>query len=128
MSMRGTVGLVVAAALVAACGSSRPAAPSPSVPVTIRPIHVDSVEVLLGSAPAVHVKGVVGDGCTEISGTQVDRGEATVTITIYSQRPTEAICTQIARLYDEVLALPGAYPPGAYVVRVNGVEATFTIP
>ena len=103
-------------------------APLPNPGVTIRPIHVDTVEVVLEGGPSVRVRGVVGDGCTKVSSVQQERGGATVDIRILSERPTDAICTQIAQIYDETLRLPGAYPSGAYVVRVNGVERTFTVP
>jgi hypothetical protein len=113
------------ALVAAACGDSTTA---PSTPRTIaRPIHVDSVDVLL-APPSVHVRGVIGDGCTELSGVSMARSGNTVSITIWSTRPQDAICIQIARLYDATLALPGDFPPGQYVLRVNSVETTFTVP
>jgi hypothetical protein len=51
-----------------------------------------------------------------------------VHIEILSQRPAEAICTQIARLYDETLRVPGDFAPGHYALRVNSVETTFDVP
>jgi hypothetical protein len=71
---------------------------------------------------------VVGDGCTELSGVTTARSGNSVTVTILSTRPEEAICIQIARLYDATLALPGDFPPGQYVLRVNSVEKTFAVP
>ena len=50
-----------------------------------------------------------------------------MTLTILSTRPEDAICTQIAKLYDATSALPGDFPPGEYVLRVNSVEKTFAI-
>lgn len=98
--------------------------------LSIDPISIDSVDVLvLESSPpqaSAHVKGVIGDGCSELHSVSQSRSGATVTVTILRQRPRDAICTQIARLYDEVIRLEGTYPPGRYVVRVNGVERTFT--
>ena len=90
---------------------------------------MDSVEVLLdGASASAHVRGVIGDGCTELSFTTIDRGGARITVTIFAQRPADAICTQIAKLYDAVLVLPGDFPPGQYVLRVNSVEKTFSVP
>ena len=98
--------------------------------LSVEPISIESVEVLvLKSLPpqaSAHVKGAVGDGCSELHSTSQTRSGSTVTITILRQRPRDAICTQIARLYDEVIQLEGTYPAGSYVVRVNGVERTFT--
>ena len=50
-----------------------------------------------------------------------------MTLTILSTRPEDAICSQIAKLYDATSALPGDFPPGEYVLRVNSVEKTFAI-
>jgi len=117
----------VAAALALAACHSTPATP-PVAPVIVRPIHIDSVEVVLEGAPAAHVRGVIGDGCTEVSSVTQARTGAAIEITILGQRPSEAICTQIAKLYDAVLPLAGAFPAGVYVLKVNGVEATFALP
>ena len=117
--------LIAALALAAAaCGDSTTA---PATPKTVvRPIQVESVDVVLGP-PSVHVRGVIGDGCTELGSVRMQRSENTVSITILSERPEAAICIQIARLYDALLALPGDFPPGEYVVRVNGVEKVFSV-
>lgn len=114
-------------ALAAAVGCGSPAAPAPPRTVT-RPIQIESVDVLLQGAPSAHVRGVIGDGCTELSGVTQERSGSRITVTILSVRPEGAICTQIARLYNEVLRLPGDFPPGDYVLRVNAVEKTFSVP
>ena len=129
MTRRGS--WIAVAALVAAssagCGS--PSTPAPPRTI-VRPIQIDSVDVLLASSPSAHVRGVIGDGCTELAGVTMRRGENenVVTVTIFSTRPEDAICTQIAKLYDALLALPGDFPPGKYVLRVNSVEKTFSVP
>jgi hypothetical protein len=122
---------IAVAALVAASGAGcdSPSTPAPAPPrILVRPIQIESVEVVVASAPSAHVRGVIGDGCTELAGVTISRSENSVTVTILSTRPEEAICIQIARLYDATLALPGDYPPGQYVLRVNSVEKTFTVP
>lgn len=119
------IAVIAAAAAAVACGDP---ATAPTTPKTIvRPIQVDSVDVLL-APPSAHVRGVIGDGCTELGSVRMQRSENTVSITIFSQRPQDAICIQIAQLYDATLTLPGDFPPGQYVLRVNGVEKTFAVP
>ena len=117
--------LVLSAACVAAC-SDNPAGSD----LSIDPIGIQSVDVLvLESLPpqaSAHVKGVIGDGCSELHSIGQERSGNTVTVTILRQRPKDAICTQIARLYDDVIRLDGTYPAGSYVLRVNGFERTFT--
>jgi hypothetical protein len=120
--MRRTA-LLLAALALAGCDN-------PAADVLVAPIQVDHVEVLvMESFPAqaaVQVQGVVGDGCSSVHSVEQRREGSTVTVTILGTRPREAICTQIALLYDEQIRLEGAFPPGTYVVRVNGVERSFT--
>jgi hypothetical protein len=103
---------------------------SPTDALLVEPIHVESVDVVvLRSLPAqavAHVRGVVGDGCSTVRSVEQQRSGNVVTITILRQRPAQAVCTQIALLYDEEIRLDGSFPAGTYVVRVNGVERTFT--
>src|SRR5690349_18246448 len=74
--------------------------------LVIEPISIDTVDVVVqAGTPAAHV-----------------------TVSILRQRPRDAICTQIARLYDDVIRLEGSYPAGGYLLRVNGVERPFTAP
>jgi hypothetical protein len=115
------------ALLVAAACHGTPAAP-PDASLIVRPIHVDSVEVVLDAAPAAHVRGVIGDGCTELDGVTQARTGSAIEITILARRPADAICTQIAKLYDALLPLAGPFPSGSYVVTVNGVAAPFAVP
>jgi hypothetical protein len=107
------------------CGGENPAGG-----VIVQPISIDSVDVLvMESAPpqvSARVQGVIGDGCSELHSVTQERSGSTVRITILRQRREEAFCIQIARLYDEVIRLDGSYPPGRYVLYVNGVERAFT--
>jgi hypothetical protein len=119
--------LVAVALLGMACSGDTPTAPDD---IDVSPIQVDAVDVaILESFPAqatAHVRGVVGDGCSSLHSTDIRREGNVVTVTILRQRPADAICTQIALLYDEQLRLPGEYPPGDYVLRVNAVQVPFT--
>jgi hypothetical protein len=98
----------------------------------VEPIHVDSVDVLVGTGePAsvdAHVQGVIGDGCSTLHSTTQARSGSTVTISIMRERPADAICTQIALLYDDRIRLEGTFARGSYVLRVNGVERPFSVP
>jgi len=131
MRTRYTTSLGFVALVLAACGRS---AVTPAAPPTqlIGLIQVDSVQVRVdGSQVSAHVKGVIGDGCTELAGVMIQRGlsgDTSVSIQILSQRPAEAICTQIAKLYDETLRIPGDFAPGHYALRVNSIETTFDVP
>jgi hypothetical protein len=119
--------VLVLAVFLGAAACSAPMTAPPTPKTVARPIQVDSVEVVLAPL-STHVRGVIGDGCTELSGVSMQRSGNAVSITIWSLRPEGAICTQIAKLYDATLALPGEFPPGEYVLRVNSVEKTFAVP
>jgi inhibitor of cysteine peptidase len=118
---------LVFAASVACQSSAQPSDPS----VIIAPIQIDSVELVHGlavpSGLGVHVKGIVGDGCSELRPVRQSREGALVTITLESERPKDAICTQIAKLYDDVIPFEGAFSPGQYTVRVNTSELAFSV-
>lgn len=111
---------------VTAVACSNPADPD----LVVDLVQIESVEVrIMESSPpqaAAHVEGVLGDGCSELHSQTQTRSENTVTITILRQRPRDAICTQIAKSYVADIPLEGQYPPGRYVLRVNGVETTFS--
>lgn len=105
-------------------GCTSPSSPS----LDIEPITIESVEVQVSGDPprvAAHVRGVVGDGCSTVHSVTQARAGNVVTITILRERPKDAICVQLAKLYDEVIPLDGQYPRGRYTLRVNAFETAF---
>jgi hypothetical protein len=111
------------------CGTSS-ATPEPPAPPIIRPIQIDSAQPRVnGAQVSIDIRGVIGDGCSELyGGAFVRRAEASVEIQILGQRPADAICPQIAKLYAETLRIPDAFAPGHYTLRVNAFETTFDVP
>lgn len=73
-----------------------------------------------------HVQGILGDGCSELRSQSQTRLGNLVIVTILRERPRDAVCTQIAKLYVADIPLQGTYPPGRYLLRVNAVERAFT--
>lgn len=100
--------------------------------VTIDEATVESIEIMiLESFPVqvnVHVTGFLGDGCTTL-GEIVTRQEGeTFFVSIGTQRPADAICTQIAAVFEENVPLDvNGLPAGTYQVNVNGVTDAFTL-
>jgi len=110
--------------VVAACsGSTCP-------DVVVAPIQITRVDVrIMESFPPqvlAHVEGVLGDACTELSSVTQSRLGRRVIIAILRERPRDAICAQVVKLYEEDVPLEGVYPAGEYVLRVNDYETTFT--
>ena len=97
----------------------------------IAPIQIDKVEVQITESQPVqvsaHVTGVIGDGCSSAMPVEQQRDGNTITLTINRQRPADAICTQIAKIYDETIRLQGDFPAGDYTLKVNTVTQTFTV-
>ena len=93
--------------------------------------QVDRVEVqILPSRPTqvrVRVQGVLLDGCTSLGSVSQEREGNEVTVTIKTVHTRASICTQVAQLVDTTVRLEGAFPPGPYLVRVNGVEKRFRV-
>lgn len=92
------------------------------------PIYISRVDVqILESVPprvTAHVEGAF-DGCAELNSERQVRFGNTVTITILSQHPRKAICLQTAKFYRKDIPLEGTFPPGDWLLRVNGVDYTF---
>ena len=132
--------LVILSILLAACAPATSVSPqpAPALPVQppardmiVDPIQIDQVEVRIAeSFPVqvfVHVTGVIGDGCSSVLPAEQKREGNTVTVTINRQRPAEAMCTMIAKIYDENIRLDGDFPPGEYTLKMNTVTQTFTV-
>lgn len=125
-----TLLLPVLALVAAACG--KPGSPSqPGSPMTVSRIQVESVNIRLAQSFPVqafaHVKGVVGDGCSSLLPIEQSRAGNVITLEIKRQRPRDAICTQIAILFDQDIRLLGEFPTGEYTLSVNGSPYSFRV-
>lgn len=126
--------LAVPSALVlffAACGQPGAPSASPSPTMIVGRIQIDSVAVRLAqSFPVqafVRVKGVVGDGCSSLLPIEQSRAGNVITLEIKRQRPRDAICTQIAILFDQEIRLEGEFRTGEYTLYVNGIAQSFRV-
>lgn len=102
----------------------------PASEMVIRLVQVTGVDVRIAeSFPPqgfAEVTGVLGDGCTEALEPTVQRDGDTITVTILSQRPRDAVCTMIAKEYRETVALGALEPGKQYTLRVNDYETVFS--
>jgi hypothetical protein len=105
--------------------------PTPAGEMSIAPIQIESVEVRIAESFPVqvsaYVRGVIGDGCSSVLPAVQERQGNTITLTINRQRPADAICIQIAKVYEETIRLEGDFPPGEYVLKVNDVTQNFKV-
>lgn len=94
--------------------------------------QIDSIDLLiLESFPVqiqAHVIGWLGDGCTTMGTITQVRDGNTFTVTIPTERPADAICTQQLVGFEETIPLDvHGLPAGTYTVDINGVTETFTL-
>lgn len=121
VSATGVLGLAFGAA---ACGAS------PTAAVETRLLQVERVEVRVAESfpPQVtaEFRGILPDGCSSLGPTSQERQGNTILVTVTTLRSGE-ICTQVIQIVDQQVRLQGDFPAGSYVVRVNGMEARFTL-
>jgi len=131
--MRAPVLLLLPSALAllaAACG--KPASPSqPDSSILVSRIQIESVAIRLAPSFPVQafarVRGVVGDGCSRLLPIEQSRAGNVITLEIKRQRPRDAICTQIAILFDQEIRLEGEFRTGEYTLSVNGNASSFRV-
>src|SRR5262245_15472841 len=111
-------------ALATACASS-------DTTVEIVPLRVDKVDVLVLESfpPMVHavVTGTLPTACSSIESVSQRREGNLIEVTITAQTAREVICIQVIKEVTERVRLDGAFPPGQYILRVNGVESRFQV-
>lgn len=93
---------------------------------------VDSIEILtLESFPVqiqVIARGNLPDGCTTIDETLSERTDTLFRVTITTERPSEAACTEALVPFEHVIGLDVfGLPAGEYEVDVNGVKGSFEL-
>jgi inhibitor of cysteine peptidase len=148
LSVLSVVGMLALTLLAAACtGSRSPEAPSTGAPGTgpTQPgqgqtpdqtnpglLTVSTVDVLiLESFPpqiVTKVEGWLPDGCSEVGDITQQRNGFTIDVTITIRRLSTGACIAIAPQVSRNIRLNGSFAEsGAYTVRVNGIEKTFTL-
>jgi len=118
--------------LIAAACSPNHTPSGPEQPgVRVSRIQIDSVAVrTVQSFPVqvfAHVKGVIGDGCAELRPLEQSRSGSVITLEITRLRPENAVCVQIAKLFDQEIRLTGEFAPGDYALQVNGTAYPFRV-
>ena len=117
--------LVLAAlALAAGCGTSETA-------VEIVPLRVDRVDVLVLESfpPMIHavVTGTLPTACSSIDEVTQTRTGNVIEVTITTRTDRDVVCILVLKEVTERVRLDGTFPPGQYVLRVNGVESRFLV-
>lgn len=93
---------------------------------------VSSIQILLMESfplqATVEVKGDLPDGCTTIGDVATEQNGNTFKVTVKTQRPQDAMCTQALVPFTQNIPLDiVGLKAGTYTVNVNGVEEEFTL-
>jgi inhibitor of cysteine peptidase len=114
----------LAFACLSACGTS------PTAAQEVALLQVESVDLrVLESFPAqvtAVVHGVLPDACRSVDEVQQQRDGGAIELTITVRRSSE-VCVQALQPVEQSVRLTGTFPPGDYVLRVNGLERRFSI-
>jgi len=98
--------------------------------IRLAPIHEVQVNIAESYPPQVivYIKGGLEDGCTTFHEiTEVRRGN-TIIINVTTQRPIDAICTQVYGFFDKNLNLGSDFISGQkYNIQVNETTHIFTM-
>lgn len=95
------------------------------------PIHEVNATVLMSLPPqvSIYIKGGLSDGCTTFHGLETERSGNIITITVTTQRPRDAACTQVYGYFERDVNLGTDFISGeTYTVNVNDMSTSFVMP
>jgi hypothetical protein len=93
---------------------------------------VETIDIMILESFPVQVQAVargnLPDGCTTLDETMVERAGNLFRVTLTTQRPADAVCTDALVPFDHVIPLDVlGLPAGEYQVDVNGITGSFTL-
>ncbi|MHB1317598.1 MAG: hypothetical protein ACYCYF_03160, partial [Anaerolineae bacterium] len=99
----------------------------------LRPAVVEDVQVTVREADPVRVSvsvtGYYPDGCTTFHGVTQSVVDTRIMLTVTTERPRDAMCTQAIVPYSETVEVDTeGIPSGTYTLEVNGLEQEITLP
>jgi hypothetical protein len=117
----GRVAVATLALLALACAEN-PAAAQPPDRSYLFPIQITALEVSVNDAGQVtlDVEGVIPNGCSRFERVDQWRDANTVYVQVLARHSGAEVCTLIAQIYKETIAVDGQLEPGLYTADVNG--------
>ena len=118
--------------VVTATGCQSDTSYSDEQEIEIRPAPIHEVQVNIAeSFPPqvfVYIKGGLADGCTTFNALTTERSGNTINITVTTQRPKKAICTQVYGFFEKNVALGSDFTSGeTYIINVNDETTSFVM-
>jgi hypothetical protein len=109
-----------------AAASVSPVAPSPLEPGAFS-IRLERVRVFIKDGrPQAYVEAPLGDSCNSLRRVDQHRSSNAISLTMTGNR-TGGPCAYLMQYIKQWIALEGAFPSGAYTLRVNDMRVNFTI-
>ncbi|MDD4859714.1 MAG: hypothetical protein PHR56_05865 [Dehalococcoidales bacterium] len=125
MKLRVLLTLMMAIAAIAGC---KPA--QGEIVIRPAPIHEIRVDIAESNPPQVkvYIKGGLSDGCTTFNEMKTTRTNKVITIEITTQRPRDAVCTQVYGYFDKTEDLGSDFTVGeVYTLNINDKSTVFFI-
>jgi inhibitor of cysteine peptidase len=119
------------ACLLLAAALAAPACHNPSADFDVTPLAVNTVEVRVLESFPVQVQAVImgtlPTACSTVDSIAQRRDGNVVEITVMARTRREQFCILSLKGVTETVRLDGAFPPGEYLLRANGVESRFRV-
>jgi len=115
--------LLVATAVACQPGGQR-------LEIRLAPIHEVRVAIAESFPPQVmvYIQGGLSDGCTTFHELKTERSGNTVNITVTTQRPRDAVCTQVYGYFEQNVNLGSDFVSGqTYTIHVNDKTTSFVM-
>ena len=98
----------------------------------IRPAPIHEVRVAIAESyppqVMVYIQGGLSDGCTTFHELKTERTGNTVNITVTTQRPRDAVCTQVYGYFEQNVNLGSDFIAGeTYTIKVNDKTTSFVM-
>ncbi len=98
--------------------------------IRLAPIHEVRVSIAESYPPQVfvYVKGGLADSCTTFHELKTERSGNTITMTVTTERPKDAICAQVYTFFERNVNLGADFTSGeTYTVKVNDKTTSFVM-
>lgn len=102
--------------------------PGGGMAIGIAPVESVSVDVISPANIRIVIHGYFPDGCTSLNTISEALAGSVVRLTVETQRPAEATCTQAIVEFQETYTLVTQLSRGTYTLVVNDFSTQFTIP